>query len=242
MSQQKPNLPNSDKPEIRSAKTLHQAYLEAVNENQQLKSSLEALDQALKTHLPWTRQNTEALEAERDHVKGMLQLATSGLCEVVLSETITEAASVANLSLDALDRLQDALFGPDRQHRASLTWELELRMDDQLKDEVVWVCRFCQKQVDEAPQDDCDCCRTLPTGSEATQKPAAQYKVGDWVRKVTGEYHISGEVRSVFTKADGAVRLVVEHNAEGGGSFLRIYSEANLALDAPTAPTPVPAE
>ena len=57
------------------------------------------------------------------------------------------------------------------------------------------------------------------------------FKVGDQVRKVTGEYHISGEVRSIFAKADGAVRLVVEHRAEGGGSFLHIYSEANLALE-----------
>jgi len=56
------------------------------------------------------------------------------------------------------------------------------------------------------------------------------FKVGDQVRKVTGEYHISGEVRSIFAKADGVVRLVVEHRAEGGGSFLHIYSEANLAL------------
>lgn len=54
------------------------------------------------------------------------------------------------------------------------------------------------------------------------------FAVGDKVKKVTGEYHISGEVRSVFTKADGAVRLVVEHNAEGGGSFLHIYGPANL--------------
>ena len=57
------------------------------------------------------------------------------------------------------------------------------------------------------------------------------FKVGDQVRKVTGEYRISGEVRSIFAKADGVVRLVVEHRAEGGGSFLHIYSEANLALD-----------
>ena len=57
------------------------------------------------------------------------------------------------------------------------------------------------------------------------------FKVGDQVRKITGEYHISGEVRSIFAKADGVVRLVVEHRAEGGGSFLHIYSEANLALD-----------
>lgn len=57
---------------------------------------------------------------------------------------------------------------------------------------------------------------------------AVEFKIGDRVRKVTGEYHISGEVRSVFTKADGQTRLVVEHNAEGGGSFLHIYGPNNL--------------
>lgn len=61
-------------------------------------------------------------------------------------------------------------------------------------------------------------------------KPPTFFSVGDKVRKVTGEYRINGEVRAVFTKADGTVRLVVEHNAEGGGSFLHIYSEANLEL------------
>lgn len=57
----------------------------------------------------------------------------------------------------------------------------------------------------------------------------SDFSVGQRVRKVTGEYNIDGEVRAVFTKADGAARLVVEHTAEGGGSFLHIYSAANLA-------------
>lgn len=157
MSHQEPNLPGGDKPEIRSAASLRQAYLEAVNENQQLKSSLAALDQALKTHLPWTRQNTDALEAERDHLKGMLRHATLGLCRVVLAETHSDAVSEANTSLKALDQLQNTLFGPDRHHRVSLTWELDLRLDGQMEDEIVWVCRFCSEQVGEAPQDDCDC-------------------------------------------------------------------------------------
>lgn len=55
-----------------------------------------------------------------------------------------------------------------------------------------------------------------------------EFRVKDRVRKVTGEYNISGEVRSVFTKANGQIRLVVEHNAEGGGSFLHIYGPDNL--------------
>jgi len=46
--------------------------------------------------------------------------------------------------------------------------------------------------------------------------------------KFTGDYHIFGEVRGVFTMASGAVRYAVEHKAEGGGSFLHVYSEANL--------------
>ena len=57
-----------------------------------------------------------------------------------------------------------------------------------------------------------------------------EYKIGDCVKKVTGEYQIYGTVVSVFKKIDGATRLVVEHNAEGGGSFLHIYGPNNLAL------------
>lgn len=56
------------------------------------------------------------------------------------------------------------------------------------------------------------------------------FQVGDRVYKHTGDYHIEGEVRAVFTKQDGSVRYVVEHSAEGGGSFLHIYSAANLIL------------
>ena len=56
------------------------------------------------------------------------------------------------------------------------------------------------------------------------------FQIGDRVLKVTGDYRIYGEVRSVFQKADGATRLVVEHKAEGGGSFLHIYGPNNLEL------------
>lgn len=59
----------------------------------------------------------------------------------------------------------------------------------------------------------------------------APFKVGDWVEKVTGDYHARGEVRAVFTITEGGeVRYVVRHAAEGGGFFCHIYSEANLAL------------
>lgn len=54
------------------------------------------------------------------------------------------------------------------------------------------------------------------------------FHIGQRVKKVTGEYRISGEVRSIFTKADGVIRLVVEHQAEGGGSFLHVYGPNNL--------------
>lgn len=57
-----------------------------------------------------------------------------------------------------------------------------------------------------------------------------EFAVGDYVKKVTGEYQIHGTVVSVFKKIDGATRLVVEHKAEGGGSFLHIYGPNNLVL------------
>ena len=57
-----------------------------------------------------------------------------------------------------------------------------------------------------------------------------EYVVGDYVKKVTGEYQIHGTVVSVFNKMGGAGRLVVEHKAEGGGSFLHIYGPNNLIL------------
>jgi hypothetical protein len=57
-----------------------------------------------------------------------------------------------------------------------------------------------------------------------------EFQIGDYVKKVTGEYNINGVVVSVFQKIDGATRLVVEHKAEGGGSFLHIYGPNNLQL------------
>ena len=60
---------------------------------------------------------------------------------------------------------------------------------------------------------------------------AANFHIGQKVKKVTGEYKISGVVRSVFVKGDGAVRIVVEHTVKdehGEGSFLHIYGPNNL--------------
>lgn len=53
-------------------------------------------------------------------------------------------------------------------------------------------------------------------------------QVNDYVKKVTGDYQIKGHVRSVFQKGDGTTRVVVEHQAEGGGSFLHIYNPSQL--------------
>ena len=63
-----------------------------------------------------------------------------------------------------------------------------------------------------------------------------RYEINDKVEKVTGDYRIKGIVRSVFTKCNGETRLVVEHNAEGGGSFLHIYGPSNLVLLTDTDP------
>lgn len=58
-----------------------------------------------------------------------------------------------------------------------------------------------------------------------------KFKVEDPVRKTTGEYHVAGEVRSVFTTKKGTLRYVVEIEAALGGSFLHIYNEGQLELD-----------
>lgn len=56
----------------------------------------------------------------------------------------------------------------------------------------------------------------------------ALFRIGDRVEKFTGDYSAFGEVRAVFTLDNGSLRYVVEHKAEGGGSFCHIYSEKNL--------------
>ena len=57
--------------------------------------------------------------------------------------------------------------------------------------------------------------------------------LGSKVKKVTGDYHIVGVVRSIFTTGNMAIRVVVEHTVadeHGSGSFLHIYSPANLEV------------
>jgi hypothetical protein len=51
------------------------------------------------------------------------------------------------------------------------------------------------------------------------------FKIGGLVEKHTGDHRAKGEVRGVLT-----LRYVVEHKAEGGGSFCHIYSGQNLRL------------
>ena len=60
--------------------------------------------------------------------------------------------------------------------------------------------------------------------SEQQGEPA--YKVGDRVRKHSGDYTLEGEVRAVVVKLSGQVRYVVEAYHPRG--LLHIYSAANL--------------
>lgn len=62
--------------------------------------------------------------------------------------------------------------------------------------------------------------------------PQSEFYIGQPVKKVTGDYKISGIVRAVFAKGDGAIRIAVEHTVKdehGEGSFLHIYGPSNLA-------------
>lgn len=57
------------------------------------------------------------------------------------------------------------------------------------------------------------------------------YGYGDKVLKATGDYHIEGFVVAAFyTYWWRKLRYVVEHRAEGGGSFCHIYAHDNLKL------------
>lgn len=55
-------------------------------------------------------------------------------------------------------------------------------------------------------------------------RPPVRFSVGQWVEKFTGDYVLKGEVRSIFTKRNGVVRIVVEHEP----GFLHIYAPENL--------------
>lgn len=57
-----------------------------------------------------------------------------------------------------------------------------------------------------------------------------QFKIGDLVEKVGGDYTFVGTVVSVFPKLSGAIRLVVEDDR----GVLHVYSEKILRLLANT--------
>lgn len=61
---------------------------------------------------------------------------------------------------------------------------------------------------------------------EQEDKMETQFKVGDKVEKVGGDYTFVGVVVSVFQKLSGAVRLVVEDDR----GVLHVYSEKNLRM------------
>lgn len=50
------------------------------------------------------------------------------------------------------------------------------------------------------------------------------FRVGDQVEKITGDYRFDGEVRAVFEKRSGQVRLVVEDDR----GILHIYNPTQL--------------
>lgn len=54
----------------------------------------------------------------------------------------------------------------------------------------------------------------------------SQFKTGDLVSKVGGDYTFDGTVVAVFTKLSGSIRLVVEDDR----GVLHVYSEKNLKL------------
>lgn len=61
--------------------------------------------------------------------------------------------------------------------------------------------------------------------------PMQLFEIGDRVKKVTGDYHVTGYVVSAFrTRLLLKLRYVVEISAEGGGSFCHIFAPSNLEL------------
>jgi hypothetical protein len=67
-----------------------------------------------------------------------------------------------------------------------------------------------------------------PAEPSSDANSAFEFDYGDPVEKFTGDYTAKGEVVGRFFMKSGAARYVVEHQAEGGGSFCHIYSGKNL--------------
>lgn len=68
--------------------------------------------------------------------------------------------------------------------------------------------------------------RKPPRGGSSTAPPElVAFKVGDWVEKVTGDYHFSGIVVACFFKRNNTSMRVVVENSDG---ILHIFSPGNL--------------
>jgi hypothetical protein len=72
--------------------------------------------------------------------------------------------------------------------------------------------------------------RARREGVAEGREEGCAFAVGDGVQKVGGDYQFVGVVRSVFRKASGAVRLVVEDDR----GILHVFSEKSLAALPPT--------
>ena len=67
-------------------------------------------------------------------------------------------------------------------------------------------------------------CQLLNDHAEVLTFP---FSVGERVVKSTGDYTLSGEVRSAFTTAAGKMRFVVDHGPAAPG-LLHIYGPTNI--------------
>lgn len=76
--------------------------------------------------------------------------------------------------------------------------------------------------VTEAPQSNS---RVHPTPMNSLEDSGTDFKQGDKVHKVGGDYIFQGVVVAVFTKLSGAIRYVVEDDR----GVLHVYSNKNLA-------------
>lgn len=88
-----------------------------------------------------------------------------------------------------------------------------------------WVCSsVCwDRAVEPSPSQ-----HLVPAEPSSDANSDFEFDYGDPVEKFTGDYTAKGEVVGRFFMKSGAVRYVVEHQAEGGGSFCHIYSGKNL--------------
>lgn len=92
-------------------------------------------------------------------------------------------------------------------------------------DELVQRCKDLDIQLEDATKQFCELSdKTIIRGTW-------NLYVGQLVKKVTGDFKLSGIVRAVFRDGSGSIRLVVEHTVRDRyreGSFLYIYSPSDL--------------